>query len=299
MGTKTVGIANQKGGVGKTTTVISLATCMAELGRDILVVDLDPQSNATSGLGLPRQEGRSLYRALLNPMPIDSLIQKTAIEGVDLVPAELDLAGCEVEIARADEYLHCLAKVLRPLAESSRYDFILLDCPPSLGILTMNALTASDSLLVPMQCEYYALEGLSVITNLLDRIKQSGANPRLRLEGVLMTMFDTRTNLAEQVVKEVREHFGDAVYETLIPRNVRLSEAPSFGQPITLYDSHSSGARAYRFFSREFIKRARAHAADERPTEPVVPQDAPVAAETAGTTVEAAETAEAVAEPTA
>lgn len=257
MGTKTVGVANQKGGVGKTTTVISLATCLAELGRDILVVDLDPQSNATSGLGLPRQKGTSLYEALLNPAPIDSLIQKTAIEGVDLIPAELDLAGCEVEIARAEEYLHCLSRILRPVAESSKYDFILLDCPPSLGILTMNALTASDCLLVPMQCEYYALEGLSVITNLLDRIKQSGANPRLHLEGVLMTMFDTRTNLAEQVVREVREHFGDAVYETLIPRNVRLSEAPSFGQPITLYDSHSAGARAYRFFSREFIKRVR------------------------------------------
>ena len=285
MVTRTVGIANQKGGVGKTTTVISLATCMAELGRDILVVDLDPQSNATSGLGLPRQEGRSLYQALLSPVPIDSLIQKTAVEGVDLVPAELDLAGCEVEIARSDEYLHCLSKVLRPLAESSVYDFILLDCPPSLGILTMNALTASDSLLVPMQCEYYALEGLSVITNLLDRIKQSGANPRLRLEGVLMTMYDSRTNLAEQVVTEVTKHFGDAVYETLIPRNVRLSEAPSFGQPITEYDSHSSGARAYRFFAREFLKRVRENAQDESAPEPSDPQDPQVSAETADSTV--------------
>lgn len=293
--TKTIAVANQKGGVGKTTTVISLATCMAELGRDVLVVDLDPQSNATSGLGLPRQEGGSLYDALINPRPLDDLIQKTPVEGVDLIPSELDLAGCEVEIARLDSYLHCLSKVLKPVAESGKYDFIILDCPPSLGILTMNALTAADSILVPMQCEYYALEGLSVITNLLDRVRQSGANPGLRLEGVLMTMFDTRTNLAEQVVKEVREHFGDSVYETIIPRNVRLSEAPSFGQPITLYDSHSSGARAYRFFSREFIKRMRERNHTPVSVEPATAEErspeavSPAAGET---------TSEVVAEPT-
>lgn len=254
MGTRIIAIANQKGGVGKTTTVISLAACLGELGRKVLVVDLDPQANATSGLGVPVQEGGSLYEAMLSGVLKEGVIRETAVDNVHLVPSELDLAGAEIEIARQDSYLHCASRVLKPLVARSDYEFVLVDCPPSLGILTMNGLTASDGMVVPMQCEYYALEGLSVITNLLNRVRKSGANPNLQLDGILMTMFDSRTNLSEQVVTEVREHFGEKVYRTVIPRNVRLSEAPSYGQPITIYDSFSPGARAYRFFAREFAK---------------------------------------------
>ena len=257
MKTRVVAVANQKGGVGKTTTVISLSSCLAELGRSVLVVDLDPQANATSGLGLPTREGASLYEALLGSAELNGLIQHTALENLDIIPAEIDLAGCEVEIARTDHYLHCLSRVLGPLADQCTYDFVLLDCPPSLGILTMNALAACNSVLVPMQCEYYALEGLSVISGLVDRLRRGGSNPALQIEGILMTMFDGRTNLAQQVVAEVREHFGNMVYETVIPRNVRLGEAPSYGQSITTYDSYSPGARSYRFFAREFLRRDR------------------------------------------
>lgn len=254
--TRIIAVANQKGGVGKTTTVINLAACLAELGRVVLVVDLDPQANATSGLGLEKQEGASLYLALLGRDTIHEMIYQTEIDGVHVIPAELDLAGAEVEIARMDEYLHCCRKALRPAVEDGRYDFILLDCPPALGVLTMNALTTADAAMVPIQCEYYALEGLTVIHNLLDRLRNSGANPGIRMEGIVMTMFDGRTNLAAQVVKEVRQHFGSLVYSSLIPRNVRLSEAPSFGRPITLYDPASKGAEAYRALAREFLQRA-------------------------------------------
>ena len=248
-------VANQKGGVGKTTTVINLAATLAERNLKILVIDLDPQANATSGLGLFRKEGGSLYRALIEKGDASKLIRSTVVDGVNIIPSELDLAGAEVDVARSDNYLHCVSEVLRPIREKNTYDFVLIDCPPSLGILTMNALTASDALVVPMQCEYYALEGLSVIHRLIDQLHEGGANPQLRLEGILMTMFDARTNLAAQVVKEVNRHFGEKIYETVIPRNVRLGEAPSYGKPITHYAPNSAGAEAYRKFADDFLKR--------------------------------------------
>lgn len=253
--TKIVAVANQKGGVGKTTTVINLAACLAELGMKMLVIDLDPQANATSGLGLPRQQGGSLYRVLLGEGTARELIQNTGVENLDVIPSELDLAGAEVDVARSEQYLHCLNRALPPIAEEEGYDFIIIDCPPSLGILTMNGLTAAQAMIVPIQCEYYALEGLSTISGLVGKLRDAGANPSLEIEGIVMTMHDPRTNLAGEVVSEVRRHFGDKVYDSMIPRNVRLSEAPSHGCPITVYDSSSRGAQAYRMLAVEFLKR--------------------------------------------
>ncbi len=253
--TRLIAVANQKGGVGKTTTVINLAAALGELGQRVLVVDLDPQANATSGLGLGRQEGRSLYQALLGNGQAVDVVQTTPVAGVSLIPSELDLAGSEIDIARSDRYLHRLRDVLAPLREGDRYDFILIDCPPSLGILTMNALAAADGLLVPIQCEYYALEGLSVIHNLIGRLREGGANPELTLAGIVMTMFDARTRLATEVVREVNRHFPKGVFDTVIPRSIRLSEAPSHGKPVTQYDAQSSGAAAYRRLAAEFLER--------------------------------------------
>lgn len=251
--TKVIAVANQKGGVGKTTTVINLAACLAELEQRILVIDLDPQSNATSGLGLPKQQDVSLYNALLGKSSSADLIQKTAVCNVDIIPSEIDLAGSEVDIARMDGYLHCFRNAIRPVVDSRTYTFILIDCPPSLGILTMNALTAANSMIAPIQCEYYALEGLSVIDHLVRKLRDGGANPVLTIEGILMTMYDSRTNLSAQVLAEVKEHFGDKLYNSVIPRNVRLSEAPSYGRPVIQYDAYSTGARAYREFAAEFL----------------------------------------------
>lgn len=256
---RVVAVANQKGGVGKTTTVISLAAALAERRRAVLIVDLDPQANATSGIGVAPQAGVSLYPTLLDQADIADMIQPTPYENINLIPAELDLAGAEVEIARMSDHLHAFSRALAPVREASVFDYILLDCPPSLGILMTNSLVAADSVLVTMQCEYYAMEGLSVITSLIERLRENGANPVLRLEGILMTMFDGRTNLCTDVVREVREHFGDAVYRTVIPRSIRLGEAPSFGRPITDYAPTSSGAQAYRELAREFMRRAESH----------------------------------------
>ena len=252
---RVVAVANQKGGVGKTTTVISLAACLARRRR-VLVIDLDPQANATSGLGLPPQRGTSLYRTLLGEANIADLVQPSGTKRVDIVPSELDLAGCEVEVARQERYLHCFSKALQPLLHDSRYEFALVDCPPSLGILTMNALAAAHSIVIPMQCEYYALEGLTVITRLVEQVR-AAANPAIEIEGILMTMFDSRTRLSAQVVEEVRKHFGELVYDTVIPRNVRVSEAPSFGQPIIEYDRRCPGSKAYRRLALEFLRRSR------------------------------------------
>jgi len=253
--TKVIAIANQKGGVGKTTSVINLASCLAELEHRILVIDLDPQSNATSGLGLPKQQSTSLYNALLGTASSTDLIQKTVVCNVDIIPSEIDLAGSEVDIARMDGYLHCFRRAIAPVVESGVYRFILIDCPPSLGILTMNALTAANSLIAPIQCEYYALEGLSVIDHLVNQLREGGANPDLTIEGILMTMYDSRTNLSAQVLAEVKSHFAEKMYTTVIPRNVRLSEAPSYGRPIIQYDAYSTGARAYRELAAEFLAR--------------------------------------------
>jgi chromosome partitioning protein len=250
-----VAVANQKGGVGKTTTSISLAACLAERGHRVLAIDLDPQCNATSGLGLPKEKDASLYPVLLGDGDALSRVKPTAIPRLEMIPSELDLAGAEVDVARMDDYLFRLRNGLASVRQAARHDVAIVDCPPSLGILTMNALAAADAVLIPMQCEYFALEGLSVMVNVVERLRQSGANPALRLQGILMTMYDSRTNLAAEVIRDVTAHFGDLVYKVVIPRNVRLSESPSYGRPITLHDPQSAGAEAYRLVAREFAER--------------------------------------------
>ena len=255
MGTRTVALANQKGGVGKTTTAINLAACLTALHKQVLLVDLDPQANATSGLGLDKEKSSSIYDVLIGQDVLDSKIKPTSYARLDIVPGEVDLAGAEIDVARSDHHLHRVHDVLTPTVEQNRYDFVLIDCPPSLGILTMNALSAAHEILVPMQCEYYALEGLSVIVRLVNELRSTGANPTLELEGIIMTMYDGRTNLAQQVVQEVYRHFNDKVYETMIPRSIRLGEAPSHGRPIIDYDATSTGSLAYRQLAQEFLTR--------------------------------------------
>ncbi len=254
MSTKVIALANQKGGVGKTTTAVNLAACLAKRRQKVLLIDLDPQANATSGVGLDKEEGASIYAALLGEADARTLIKPTGIKRLHMIPSELDLAGCEVAIARMDNYLHCLKDALKPVIEQGEYDLILFDCPPSIGIIFMNALYAADSVIIPMQAEYLALEGLSVIMSLIDQVHAAG-NPDLSIEGIVMTMCDLRTNLAQQVVDEVKNHFGDAIYKTLIPRSVRLSEAPSYGQPVIQYAPLSKGALAYRALAKEVLKR--------------------------------------------
>lgn len=255
MPTKVIAVANQKGGVGKTTTAVNLAACLAALGQRVLLLDLDPQANATSGLGLEKTEGGSAYRALLGEEVLTLRIKPTACENLSIIPSELDMCGADVELARLPDHLQRLAQALTPLRESGQFDLLIVDCPPSLGVLTLNAFAATDYLLVPLQCEYYALEGISMITRLLKQLHDSGTNARLTLLGVLMTMFDGRTRLSQQVVSEVREHFGEAVFETVIPRTTRLAEAPSFGKPIIQYDSYSAGASAYEVLAQEVLQR--------------------------------------------
>ena len=252
---KIIAIANQKGGVGKTTTAVNLGHALAEKDQSILIVDLDPQGNATSALGMQELESENLYEALLGDESIVDKILPTRIERLFLVPANLDLAGVEVEIARMGDHLTRLSKTLSILRDDQTFDFILLDCPPSLGILMTNALAAADELLTPIQCEYFALEGLVKIVRVVEQVRDSGANDGLEIGGIVMTMFDRRTNLSGQVVADVREHFAEKVYRTVVPRTVRLSEAPSFGKTILEYDSGGTGAYAYRALAREFLKR--------------------------------------------
>ena len=255
--TRVIAFANQKGGVGKTTTAVNLAACLAERGHDMLVIDLDPQANATSALGIEKQPGHSVYATLLGESTLQEEIIGTAVKRLDLIPSELDLAGAEVDIARSEHYLHCFQKALAPLLAENHYNYIFIDCPPSLGILTSNALTAAHAMIIPVQCEYLALEGLSMITRMIEQLRSGGANLGLILDGIVMTMFDGRTRLSLQVVEEVKKHFGERVYETFIPRTVRLSEAPSFGQPIMLYDPRGTGAQAYQALAKEFLRRHR------------------------------------------
>ena len=253
MSTRCIALANQKGGVGKTTTAVSLAACLAERGKRTLLVDLDPQANATSALGLEKLSGGSVYKALMGHALLADSIRPGGYDNLEIIPSEVDLTVAEVDVARAENYLQRLQFALTPIQSTQQYEFILVDCPPSLGILTMNALAAVDSVLVPMQAEYFALEGLAVITRVLQQIRDSGANPALELEGIVMTMFDGRTNLAQQVANEVRSHFPGKVYKTVIPRTVRLAEAPSFGKPITVYDPGSYAARCYRSLTDELL----------------------------------------------
>ncbi len=250
-------LANQKGGVGKTTTAINLACGIAGPRRRVLLIDLDPQANATSGLGIAPDAGETLYEALLGERAIQTLIRPTEIKGLDLVPSELELAGAEIDVARADRHVYRFRDVLQPLLDENRYAFILVDCPPSLGILTINALAAAHTLLIPVQSEYYALEGLGALKKLLLQLKQGGVNPGLEIAGILMTMYDARTNLGRQVADEVRRHFPQKVFRVMIPRNVRISEAPSHGLPVLAHDPHSAGARSYRLLAREYLARAR------------------------------------------
>jgi chromosome partitioning protein len=257
--TKVIAVANQKGGVGKTTTSVNAAACLAASGQRILLIDLDPQANATSGLGLEKKEGGSAYLALLGEADLKQSIVPTAYERLSIVPSEVDMCGAEVELSRLENHLHRLKTALVSVLETGDYDLVMIDCPPALGILTLNVFAATDWLLIPLQCEYYALEGISMINRVIGQLRDSGVNPNLEILGVLMTMFDGRTRLAAQVVHEVRQHFGDLVFETLIPRTTRLAEAPSFGKPIIYYDKYSAGASAYEVFTEELLKRIKAH----------------------------------------
>ncbi|MBX4182933.1 ParA family protein [Enterococcus lactis] len=248
-----ISVANQKGGVGKTTTTVNLGACLVSLGKKVLLVDMDAQGNATSGVGIRKPDvTKDIYDVLVNELPIDEATLITEHENLSIVPATLQLAGAEIELtsmmARESRLKGSLAEV------SSQYDYILIDCPPSLGHLTINSFTASDSILIPVQCEYYALEGLSQLLNTV-RLVQKHFNPELEIEGVLLTMYDARTNLGNEVVEEVRKYFREKVYETIIPRNIRLSEAPSHGKPIIDYDPRSRGAEVYQALAKEVVSR--------------------------------------------
>lgn len=248
---KIISIANQKGGVGKTTTAVNLSTVLAKRGKKVLMIDADPQGNATSGLGINKDQQFSVYDVLIEDIEIENTLQSTAIRNLDLCPSNINLAGAEVQLVSMENREYRLKEKLE--AVKDKYDYIIIDCPPSLGLITLNAFSAADSVLIPVQCEYYALEGLGQLLKTIEIVKNS-TNKSLHIEGALLTMYDIRTNLSNQVVKEVKKYFEDKVYKNIIPRNVKLSEAPSYGMPITIYDPHSKGAKSYEKFAKEFLK---------------------------------------------
>lgn len=248
-----IAVANQKGGVGKTTTTINLSACLAEVGQKVLTIDLDPQGNTTSGLGVDKESVEdSVYELMLGECGIDTCIIETEIENQSLIPSNVNLAGAEIELIDIDGKEYILKKEVEKVAEN--YDFVIIDCPPSLNMLTVNALTTANTVLVPIQCEYYALEGLSQLIHTIDLVR-ARLNPDLEIEGVVFTMYDARTNLSLQVVENVKSYLKQNIYKTIIPRNVRLAEAPSHGMPINLYDKRSSGAESYRLLAQEVLHR--------------------------------------------
>ena len=251
--TRIIALANQKGGVGKTTTAINLGASLAACDRRVLLVDLDPQANATSGLGLAKNEAKSMYPVLVDGLPLREIIKPTEIPTLFVAPSSVDLVAAELELGGLEGREFYLKRALE--GATGDFDYVLIDSPPSLGLLTINGLTAADSVLVPMQCEYFAIEGVAQLLNTIERV-QASLNPNLEIEGLALTMYDERINLSRQVAEEVRNHFGEKVYRTVIPRNVRLAEAPSFGKPIILYDIRSRGSEAYVSLAREFIARA-------------------------------------------
>lgn len=248
---KIISVANQKGGVGKTTTTINLSTILAKKGKKVLLIDADPQGNATSGVGAKKEVELSTYDLLVGETNLMDVVEKTIIKNLLVCPSNINLAGAEVELVSMMSREHRLKEKLEQVKD--QFDYIIIDCPPSLGLITLNAFTASDSILIPVQCEYYALEGLGQLFNTINLVKKH-LNKNLEIEGALLTMYDARTNLSNQVVKEVKKYFNDKVYKTVIPRNVRLSEAPSYGMPITEYDPRSKGAKMYEKFTKEFLK---------------------------------------------
>ncbi len=250
---RTIAVANQKGGVGKTTTAINLSACLAEKNKKVLTIDIDPQGNTTSGLGVDKNSvENTVYELFLDECDLKDCIQNSVMENLTVIPSNINLSGAEIELISMEDKEYLLKNKLDQIKED--YDFIIIDCPPSLNLLTVNAMVAADTVLVPIQCEYYALEGLSQLMHTIDLIKER-LNPKLEIEGVVFTMYDARTNLSSQVVENVKENLNKKIYKTIIPRNVRLAEAPSYGMPINMYDSRSAGAEAYRFLAEEVIER--------------------------------------------
>lgn len=248
---KVISVANQKGGVGKTTTAVNLSASLAKKGKKVLLIDTDPQGNATSGVGVDKSVQYSVYDVLVEDVDIENTVQQAEMSNLDVCPSNINLAGAEVQLVSVKDREYKLKEKLDKIKDN--YDYIIIDCPPSLGIVTLNAFTASDSVLIPIQCEYYALEGLGQLINTINLVKKR-MNKTLSIEGALLTMYDARTNLSNQVVKEVKNYFAEKVYKTVIPRNVKLSEAPSYGMPICMYDTRSKGAKCYEKFTKEFIK---------------------------------------------